>query len=64
MPALELDSLCESLFFLRVLSLVACVGSTKVLHLKTAVVKLRLTHSLAAVVPKMFSFLPFIFDLL
>ncbi len=47
-----------------VLSSVACVCLTKVVHPKTAVVKLLLTHSLAAAAPKMFSFLPFIFDLL
>lgn len=49
---------------MSVLSYVASVCSTNVGHPKTAVVKPRLTHSLAAAAPKMFSFLPFIFDLL
>lgn len=35
-----------------------------VVHLKTAGMKLLLTHSLAAAAPKLFSVLPFILDLL
>lgn len=42
-----------------------CVcGCTKLAYLRTVVKRLLLTHSLAAAASKMFSFLPFIFDLL
>lgn len=57
---------CVQLFVCVCLSYhpVACVRSTEVVHLKIKVMKLLLTHSLAAATPKMFSVLPFIFDLL
>lgn len=47
-----------------VVSSVACVCYTAVVHLKSAVMKLQMTHSLTAAAPNISEFLPFISYLL